>query len=148
MKVILLRDVLNVGHRGEVIQAKPGYARNYLLPQGIAVQATAGNRKWFEEQRERFEVENRKEKEQAGEIVARLDGTTITLSKRAGESEKLYGSVTAREIADALEEEGFEIDPRRIDLEGGIKTLGEHEVRVAIHPEVVAAVKLIVTPVT
>ena len=145
MKLILLRDVLQVGRRGDVIQAKPGHARNYLLPKGLAVPATTANERWFEQQRKKIEARSEKEVEAAGAIAAKLDGTKISLAKRAGESETLYGSVTATEIAEALAEQGFEVDRRRIDLEGGIKTLGEHEVRIALHPEVVALVKVEVT---
>jgi len=148
MKVILLSDLHRVGRRGDVISAKPGYARNYLIPQGLALQATHGNQKWFEGQRKKIEERGAKERQSAAEVAARLDGASITVRKRAGESETLYGSVTATEIAAALSELGFEVDRRRIDLEGGIKTLGEHEVRVALHPEVMAAVKVTVVAET
>ena len=148
MKVILLSDLHRVGRRGEVIAAKPGYARNYLIPQGLAVQATHGNVKWFESQKKKIDERGAKERQSATDVGARLDGTAITIRKRAGESQTLYGSVTATEVANALRELGFEVDRRRIDLEGGIKTLGDHEIRVALHPEVVAAVKVTVVAET
>jgi len=148
MKVILLSDLHHVGQRGDVISAKPGYARNYLIPEGLAVQATHGNMKWFEGQRKKIEEKSAHERQSAGELAVRLDGTEISIRKRAGESQTLYGSVTATEIAAALEERGFEIDRRRIDLEGGIKTLGEHEVRIRLHSDVVAAVKVTVVAET
>ena len=148
MKVILLSDLHHVGRRGDVISAKPGYARNYLIPQGLAVQASHGNLKWFEGQRKKIEERGAKERQSAAEVATQLDGTAITIRKRAGESQTLYGSVTATEIAAALKERGFEVDRRRIDLEGGIKTLGDHEVRIALHPEVVAAVKVTVVAET
>jgi large subunit ribosomal protein L9 len=148
MKVILLSDLHHVGRRGDVITAKPGYARNYLIPQGLAVQASHGNLKWFEGQKKKIDERAGRERQSAAEVATRLDGTSITVRKRAGESQTLYGSVTATEIAKALAEQGFEVDRRRIDLEGGIKTLGEHEVRIALHPEVIAAVKVTVVAET
>jgi large subunit ribosomal protein L9 len=102
MKVILLSDLHHVGRRGDVISAKPGYARNYLIPQGLAVQASDGNLKWFEGQRKKIEERGAKERQSAAEVAAKLDGTAITLRKRAGESQTLYGSVTATEVAAAL----------------------------------------------
>jgi large subunit ribosomal protein L9 len=148
MKVILLSDLHHVGHRGDVISAKPGFARNYLIPEGLAVQATHGNLKWFEGQRKKIDERSARERQSAAEVAVRLDGTEISVRKRAGESQTLYGSVTATEIAAALAEKGFEVDRRRIDLEGGIKTLGEHEVRVRLHSDVVAAVKVTVVAET
>jgi large subunit ribosomal protein L9 len=148
MKVILLSDLHHVGHRGDVISAKPGFARNYLIPEGLAVQATHGNLKWFETQRKKIDERSARERQTAAEVAVRLDGTEITVRKRAGESQTLYGSVTATEIAGALHEKGFDVDRRRIDLEGGIKTLGEHEVRVRLHSDVVAAVKVTVVAET
>ena len=148
MKVILLSDLHHVGHRGDVITAKPGYARNYLIPEGLAVQATHGNVKWFEAQRKKIDERSAHERQSATEVAMRLDGTEISVRKRAGESQTLYGSVTATEIATALAEKGFEVDRRRIDLEGGIKTLGDHEVRIRLHSDVVAAVKVTVVAET
>ena len=146
MKVILVSDVLQVGRRGDVIDVKPGHARNYLIPQKLAVQATVANEKWFGQQRKKIEAKNQDDLDEAAAVSAKLEGARITLAKRAGENETLYGSVTATEIADALKEQGFEVDRRRIDLEGGIKTLGEHEVRIALHAEVVAVIQVEVTP--
>jgi large subunit ribosomal protein L9 len=148
MRVILLSDLHHVGHRGDVITAKPGFARNYLIPEGLAVQATPGNVKWFESQRKKIDERSAHERQAATDVAMKLDGTEISVRKRAGENQQLYGSVTATEIAAALAERGFEVDRRRIDLEGGIKTLGEHEVRVRLHSEVVAAVKVTVVAET
>jgi large subunit ribosomal protein L9 len=148
MKVILISDLHHVGHRGDVITAKPGFARNYLIPEGLAVQATHGNLKWFEAQKKKIDEKSAHERQAATDVAMRLDGTEISIRKRAGESQTLYGSVTATEIAGALHEKGFEVDRRRIDLEGGIKTLGEHEVRVRLHSDVVAAVKVTVVAET
>jgi large subunit ribosomal protein L9 len=144
MRVILMQDVLHTGKRGEVIDVKPGHARNYLIPQGLALLATPGNLKYFEQQRSKIDARHAKEREAAGEIAAQIAGTRLTVAKRVGESETLYGSVTATEVAELLEREGISIDRRRIDLEGGIKTLGDHEVRIELHPEVVAEVTVTV----
>ena len=146
MRVILMQDVLHTGKRGEVIDVKPGHARNYLIPQGLALLATPGNLKYFEQQRTKIDARHAREREAAGEIAAQIAGTRLTVAKRVGESETIYGSVTATEVAELLEREGISIDRRRIDLEGGIKTLGDHEVRIELHPEVVAAVTVTVVP--
>jgi len=140
MKVILLSDLFHGGKRGQVIKVKPGYARNYLLPQGLAAEATPGNLKWFEQQRKKIDAQHAKEREAAAEIAALIMGTKLHIAKRAGESETLYGSVTAAEVVEALAAKGIDVDRRRIDLGGGIKTLGDHVVRIDLHPEVVAEV--------
>ena len=144
MKVILLSDLHRVGERGDVIQTKVGYERNWLIPKGYAVQATEANSKWFEHQRRKVEARSADEQERAAAVGAQLEGTEITIAKRVGETETLYGSVTAAEIATAMAEKGFEVDRRNVDLEGGIKTLGEHEIRIQLHAKVSAAVKLTV----
>lgn len=144
MRVILMRDVLHTGKRGEVLDVKPGFARNFLFPQGAALEATPGNMRLFEQQREKIEARHTAERDEAAEVAAKIAGTRLEIAKRVGDSETLYGSVTATEIAEALEEKGISVDRRRIDLEGGIKTLGEHPVRIDLHPEVVAEVTLVV----
>lgn len=144
MEVILLKDRRALGRRGEVVEVKPGFARNYLLPQGLALEATAGNVKLFEQQKARLEAEAAKDREAAQEVAARIEGTHVVVRKRASDAETLYGSVTATEIAEALEEKGVEVDKRRIDLEGGIKTVGDHHVLVHLHAEVSAELVLTV----
>ena len=146
MKVILMKDVLHAGKRGEVLDVKPGYARNYLIPQGWAREATAGNLKLFEQQKENIDARHEQEVEAAKEMAAQLDGLQITVSKRVGETETLYGSVTATDVAEALEAQGIEVDKRRIDLEGGIKTIGTHEVRIDLHPDVTTEISVNVIP--
>lgn len=145
MKVILLRDLKASGRRGEVVDVKPGHARNYLIPQGLAVEATPQNQRWFEEQRVKIEARVAKEREAATRVAESLAGVGLTLAKRADEAETLYGSVTAAEIVEALAEKGFDIDRKQVDLEGGIKTLGEHHVRIELHPEVIVEIPLTVT---
>jgi len=144
MDVILLSDLRHTGRRGDVVKVKSGYSRNYLLPRGLAAAATSGNMKWFEQQRTKIDAAHAEEREVAASRAAEIAGTTIEIAKRAGESETLYGSVTPGEVVDALSAKGIEVDRRDVDLTGGIKTLGEHSVRIDLHPEVVAEVTLVV----
>lgn len=144
MKVILLTDIRHRGKRGEVVEVKPGYARNFLLPQGMALEATPGNQKYFEQQRKKIDAKHAQEKDAAAKAAAALTGTQITIAKRVGETQTLYGSVTAGDIVEALQKKGIDVDKRRLDLEGGIKTLGDHAVRVELHPEVVAEITVTV----
>ena len=146
MKVILMSDVRHQGKRGEVVEVKEGFARNYLLPQGLAMAATPGNIKYFEQQRKKIDARHASERDAALQVAGSLAGARVTIRKRVGETETLYGSVTAGEIAQALAGQGFEVDRRRIDLEGGIKTLGDHPVRIELHPEVIAEVTVTVEP--
>ena len=146
MRVILLSDQRNLGRRGEVVDVKPGYGRNYLVPQGIALEATHANVKYFEQQRAKFDAAHAKERDAAAEIGAKMSGLRFEIPKRVGETGTLYGSVTAGDVAEMLEKKGFTVDRRRIDLEGGIKTLGDHQVRVELHPEVIAEVTVSVVP--
>lgn len=146
MEVILLKDRRNLGKRGEIVQVKPGFARNFLLPHGLALEATQGNIKVFEQQKARLEAEAAKEHDQAKEMAASIEGTRIEIRKRASDAETLYGSVTATEIADALEEKNIIVDRRRIDLEGGIKTIGDHHILIHLHPEVAADLVVTVLP--
>jgi large subunit ribosomal protein L9 len=140
VKVILLSDQRNLGKRGETVEVKPGYGRNYLLPQGIALEATPSNVKVFEQQRKKIDALHAKERDAAQAIADQMSGVQISIPKRVGETGTLYGSVTAGDVADALEAKGFKVDRRRIDLGGGIKSLGDHTVHVELHSEVVADV--------
>lgn len=146
MDVILMRDRRDLGKRGEVVSVKPGYARNFLIPGGHALPATKANIRYFEEQREQIDAQHAKDREAAAEVAARLAGLSVEIAKRVTDVETLYGSVTAHEIAEALEAQGVEIDARRIDLEGGIKTVGDHPVRINLHSEVVAELTVTVVP--
>ena len=140
MKVILLSDQRHLGKRGEILDVKPGYGRNFLLPQGLALEATEGNIKSFEQQRAKIDARHAKERDAAQEIANKIAGVQITIPKRVGETDTLYGSVTASDVAEALEAKGFTVDRRRLDLGGGIKTLGDHTVRVEVHTDVVAEI--------
>lgn len=146
MNVILLKDRRALGKRGEVVSVKPGFARNFLLPQGLALEATPANVKVFEQRRVRIEAEAAQEAEVARAVAAQLEGLRLTVHKRASDAETLYGSVTATEIAEALEAKGVDVDKRRIDLEGGIKTIGDHHVMIHLHSDVSAEIVVTVLP--
>ncbi len=140
MRVILLSDQRHLGKRGQVVDVKPGFGRNYLVPQGLALEATHANVKYFEQQRTKIDAQHAKERDAAAEIANAMAGLRVEIPKRVGETGTLYGSVTAGDVAESLEKKGFVVDRRRIDLEGGIKALGDHPVRVELHPEVIAEV--------
>ena len=141
MQVILLERVAKLGQMGEVVDVKPGYARNFLLPQKKALRANAANKKVFEANRERLEKENaerRGEAEKAGEKIAGAEIVLIRASSNAGQ---LYGSVNVRDIVAGLEAQGHEVDKRQVVMGSPIKTIGMHDVTVALHPEVHVIVK-------
>jgi large subunit ribosomal protein L9 len=148
MEIILLQDMRQLGRRGEVVKVKPGYARNYLLPQGFALANNRGNLAYFEQKRKKIDAAHAKERSAAAEIAAAIAAIKITIRKRVGETDTLYGSVTAAEVGDALYQKGVTVDKRRIDLgvAHGIKTLGEYKVSIDLHPEVVAELTLVVAP--
>jgi len=136
MKVILRADVENLGHLGDIVVVKAGYGRNYLLPQGIAMIASPGNTKIFELERAKLQGKMDELRSGAQQLASRIEGFEITIIMRAGENDRLYGSVTTHTIGDALEVQGINIDRRRIILDQPIRTLGEHLVRVRLHPDV------------
>ncbi len=136
IEVVLLERVEKLGQMGQLVKVKPGFARNYLLPQKKALRATKENLAYFETQRAQLEANNLQRKSEAGEIGAKLEGLTVVLVRQAGESGQLYGSVSARDIAGAVTEAGFTIEKLQVVLEKPIKNLGMHPVRVVLHPEV------------
>lgn len=146
MEVILREDVPKLGHRGDLVTVKEGYARNYLLPRKLAMAATPGNRKQLEMMKAATARRLANEKGAAESLAAQLAELTLTLSAKAGEADQLFGSVTSMAIAEALAARGFQVDRRRVELDHPIKTLGEYEVPVRLHPEVTATVKVIVVP--
>ncbi len=146
MRVILLNDLRQKGKRGQEVEVKPGFARNYLLPQGHAIEANDANRKWFESQKKKIDARVAKERESAVAAAGALSGVRVELTKRVGETGTLYGSVTATEIADALAAKGVSIDRRKIDVGGGIKAIGDHRVNVYLHPDVTAELMVTVLP--
>ncbi len=136
IEVILREDVKTLGQAGEMVRVKPGYARNYLLPQGLAYEATEGNRKRIAAETRARASRNDAERSEAQRLATTLGAVKLNLSGKAGEEGKLFGSITTQDIADALAREGHTVDKRRIELEHPIKTLGEHAVKVRLHPDV------------
>jgi large subunit ribosomal protein L9 len=146
MRVILLNDLRHKGKRGQEVEVKPGFARNYLLPQGLAVEASDANRKWFESQREKIDARIAHERDAATQVADAIAGTRVEIVKRVGETGTLYGSVTAGEIAEALAAKGIEVDRRKFDMGAGIKSIGDHRVNLFLHPEVTAELLVTVLP--
>ena len=140
MEVILLERVEKLGLMGDVVNVKPGYARNYLLPKNKAISATATNKEQFENKRNEYEATNLETKNEAENIGKKLDGNLVTMIRQAGENGNLYGSVNARDVADGLVEIGYNVNRSQISLERPIKTVGLHPIKVALHPEVVVTV--------
>jgi large subunit ribosomal protein L9 len=138
--LILLERIEKLGQMGQIVKVKPGYARNYLLPQKKAMRATKENLAYFETQRTQLEANNLHRKSEAGEVAAKLEGLTVILIRQAGESGQLYGSVAARDIAEAVTKAGFTVDKQQIVLDRPIKTLGLHRLRVMLHPEIAATI--------
>jgi large subunit ribosomal protein L9 len=138
MKVILADDVRGLGHRGDTVTVKPGYARNYLFPQGMAYEASVANVHRLGEEKKKYDEKMLREKAVAEDVSRKVEGLTVSIAKKAGEEGHLYGSVTATEIADALSEKGVEVDRRRIELAEPIRRLGTHTVHVRLHRDVVA----------
>ncbi len=146
MKVILIDEIRGLGTRGDVVNVKDGYARNYLLPKNLAREATPGNLKSIEQERKKWTLLAQKEKEIAASAAEAVKGTKVTVQKRVGESGQLFGSVTANEIADALNAKGLSVDRRRIELAHPIKSLGTHDVEVRLHRDVSAQIQVEVIP--
>ena len=134
--LILLERVEKLGQMGQVVKVRPGYARNYLLPQKKAMRATKDNLAYFETQRAQLEANNLARKSDAEDVAKKMEGLSVVLIRQAGESGQLYGSVSSRDIADAVTEGGFTVNRQQIVLDRPIKTLGLHPVRVMLHPEV------------
>jgi large subunit ribosomal protein L9 len=142
IEVILREDVKTLGQAGEMVRVKPGYARNYLLPQGLAYEATEGNKKRIAAETRARASRNQAERTEAERLATTLSGVQLNLRGKAGEEGKLFGSITSQDVADALAREGHIVDKRRIELEHPIKTVGEHAVRVRLHPEVHAELRV------
>ncbi len=143
--VILREDVASLGRAGALVRVKPGYARNFLFPKGLAFEATEGNKKRVAGEARARGARLAEEKGGAEALAAALAGVSLALTAKAGEGDRLFGSITSQDIADALASRGFDIDKRKIELDHPLKTLGEHQVPVRLHPEVRADVKVVVT---
>jgi len=136
MEIILLERVENLGQMGDLVTVKPGYARNFLLPKGKAIRATAENRAKFDADRAQLEAENLAKRGEAEKVAEKMEGLTVQLIRAASEMGQLYGSATSRDIAEAITNAGFTVAKTQVDLNNAIKTLGLFEVRVVLHPEV------------
>ena len=145
MELILRDDVDKLGRRGDVVKVKDGYARNFLLPRGLGMPVTAANKAMVEKERKAHEARLAKEKAEFESLAARIGGLRFVAPRKVGENDVLYGSVTSGDIAEFLKSKGIEIDKRKVHLDEPIKHLGEHEVKVRLHPEVTASVRLLVT---
>src|SRR5688500_18114450 len=142
MEVILREHVDNLGKRGEIVKVADGYARNYLLPRKLALPATAGNKQHVERERKIMETREAEEKGAAEGVASRLSQVDISIARRVGDTEQLYGSVTAADIVDFLKAKGFEVDRRKLILPEPIKALGEFDVPLKLHREVTVPLKV------
>lgn len=140
MDVILLERVEKLGQMGDVVDVKPGYARNFLLPRGKALRANKANRERFENERAQLEARNLELRTEAEAVQVKLDGESVIVIRQASESGQLYGSVATRDIAEGLTEGGFSVERQQVSLKRPIKVLGLHEVSIRLHPEVSATV--------
>lgn len=144
MEVILREDIKTLGKAGELVKVKPGYARNYLLPRGLAYEATDGNRKRIQAESKARAARQEQEAGEARALAAKLGAVSLTLARKAGEGDRLFGSITAQDLADALAAQGHTVDKRKIELEHPIKTVGDHTVAIRLHHEVTAEIRLTV----
>ena len=146
MKVILKADVKGLGKEGELVNAKTGYARNFLFPNGYAIEATPANKKLWEAEKQRQKEEFEHNKKEAEELKAKLEATSIFVEKKVGADGRLFGSVTSGDIADALVKKGFDIDKKKVELSDNLKTQGVYTVNIRVFPEMVAQLKVEVKP--
>jgi large subunit ribosomal protein L9 len=144
MQIILQEDIEKLGHRGDVVVVKPGYARNYLLPRSLAIEATPGNMKALERIRTSLAKKTATELEAAKKQAELLTGVSLNFKRKTGENDQMFGSVTTGDIAEALVAQGFKIDKRQVQLAEPIKIVGEHDVTIKVFRDVVALVKAVV----
>ena len=142
MKVILLKDIETLGSAGEVVEVKNGYGRNFLIPRNEALVASAANMAQFESRRKQQETLAERDRRAAEALAKKLEAESITAQVKVGEEDRLFGSVTAQNIAELLDEKGYEVDRRAIHLEDPIRELGVYNIEVRLHPEIAVAVKL------
>ncbi len=145
MELILREDVNKLGRRGQVVKVADGYGRNYLLPRGLAMAVSSSNKAMIVKEQKAHEARLAKEKAEFESLAARIGGLRFIAPRKVGENEQLYGSVTSGDVGEFLRAKGIDIDKRKVQLEEPIKHLGEHEVKIKLHPEVVASLKLLVT---
>ncbi len=144
MEVILKEDVAKLGSRGDVVKVAEGYGRNYLLPRKLAIQATASNKQVIDQMKAAAVRRSAKEKAQAEELSKQFDGLSVSFQRKAGEHDQLFGSVTATDLADALEKKGFNVDRRKIQLHEALRTLGEFTVPIKLHKDVTTHLKVVI----
>lgn len=142
MKVLLKHDVPKIGKKGELLEVKEGYARNFLIPNGLAIEATGGTMKQYEEGKKSEERRKAKEKEEAEALAAKIKGVTITLRHKAGDEGRLFGSITSAEIAEALKQKGIDVDKKHILMDDHIRLVGSHDVKIKLHSEVTASLHI------
>jgi len=142
MKVILKEDVKNLGSKGDIVNVSDGYARNYLFPRGVAEEASKGNIQQLKERQKAMQKKMQEEKAAAKEMASRMEKEKFVIAVKAGEQGRLFGSVTTKDIADAVAKAGYEIDRRKIQLEENIKSLGVHKVKVKLYEDVTADIKI------
>jgi large subunit ribosomal protein L9 len=140
MEVILREDIDKLGHRGQVVKVAPGYARNFLLPKRLAVAATESNKKIVEQERQAHLRKEAKLKGEAEDLSKMLTGVSVTIAQKAGENDQLFGSVTSKDIAEALAAKNYTIDRRKLQLDDPIKQLGEYKIPVRLHKDVIAEI--------
>ena len=145
MEVILREDVTNVGRRGDVVKVAEGYGRNFLLPQGKAMAVNSTNKAMIEKEKKGAQARAAKEKSEAEALATRIASLRFVAPRKVGENEQLFGSVTAGDVGDFLKGKGVDLDKRKVQLEDPIKKLGDHEVKIKIHPEVTATLRVLVT---
>jgi len=144
MQIILQEDIDKLGHRGDVVTVKPGYARNYLLPRSLAIEATAGNMNALERIRTSLAKKTATELEAAKKQAELLTGVSLNFKRKTGENDQMFGSVTTGDLAEGLSAQGFKIDKRQVQLAEPIKTIGEHDVTIKVFRDVVAHIRAIV----
>jgi len=142
MEVILKEDVPQLGHRGDLVKVAEGYGRNFLLPKKLAIEANEGNKKVIEQMKAAAVRKAQKDKTDAEALAAQFNGVTVTITRRAGEQDQLFGSVTSSDVAAELEKKGFTVDRRKIELDQPIKTVGEFNVPIRLFREVTATIKV------
>jgi len=140
MEVILLERIEKLGQMGDVVNVKPGFARNYLLPQKKALRSSKANLAFFEKQRAQLEAANLKRRDEAQAVAGKMEGLSVLMVRQAGESGQLYGSVSGKDVADSIKASGYTVERRQVNLDNPIKTLGSYAVRVSLHPEVAVTV--------
>lgn len=142
MKLILIKDLEPSGKIGDIVNVKKGYARNYLLPQKLAIEATEANKKIVEKEKLKVEKKKAEGRKEAEELLQKLEKLSLTVSVQVGENDKLYGSVTAQDISDLLKKEGFDIDKRKIEISTPVKALGIYSIKIKLNSEVTATTKV------